>query len=139
MSDMTPEKAQALLDEKWFYGDEHAEDLARAYIAQAARIADLEKALHDAICENVSTIKRLAEVERQLAEALEEAAVAGGQAAVEVLLRQEPDASPLKTQMTRQAIAKAIRNLKGPTPEKGKAIRADIDEAAMRSLTGDYP
>lgn len=37
------------------------------------------------------------------------AAQIGGDAAVEVLLRHEPDAGPLKVQMTRQAIANPIR------------------------------
>ena len=66
---------------------------------------------------HLATAARIADLERQLAEArdkaLEEAAVVGGDAAVEVLLRQEPDASPIKVQLTRQAAAKAIRNLKG--------------------------
>ena len=43
------------------------------------------------------------------ARGMERAAQIGGNAAVEVLLRHEPDAGPLKIQMTRQTIANPIR------------------------------
>ena len=54
--------------------------------------------------------KLIAEAEaRGRIKGLDEAAQIGGDAAVARLLRHEPDASPLKIQMTRQAIANPIR------------------------------
>ena len=54
-----------------------------------------------------------AALDKLIAEAVkaetERCAQIGGDAAVEVLLRHEPDASPLKIQMTRKAIANPIR------------------------------
>jgi hypothetical protein len=163
MSDMTPEKAQALLDGAtpgpwlsngepwnlivWSAADNRvcfmahsngldddrdvataelvaaAPDLARAYIAQAVQLEAAQALLAGAEEMRVSNMTRIdAELTRlraQLAEArnkaLEEAAVAGGDAAVDMIAR-DPGASPLRLQLARQAIAKAIRNLKGPTP-----------------------
>lgn len=43
-------------------------------------------------------------------------AKAGGDKAVEILLRHEPDAGPLKIQMTRQGIAAAIRKVNAALP-----------------------
>ena len=47
------------------------------------------------------------------AEALKEAARVAGDAAVAILLRNEPDASPLKQQLARQAVAVPILALIG--------------------------
>jgi len=105
---------------------ENVAEYIRADVS-ATRIADLTRQLageqrqhHETCARLAGAIEREVGLTRQLAEArvaaLEEAAVAGGDAAAAVLRRSEPDAGALKVQLYRQAIAKSIRNMKDPTP-----------------------
>ena len=97
MTDFTDESVKALLDEC-----DNPDCLTCEY-ARALLDARAELALTPA--------DATAALDRMLAEALMEAAKVAGDAAVEVLLRNEPSASPLKIQLTRQAVANPIRAL----------------------------
>ena len=88
---------------------------AEAYVrksdmeALAARLAEVEADL-TFMTDNRNKWQDACTIARN--SALEEAARVAGAAAVEVLLRQEPDASLLKQQLTRQMVAKRARAMR---------------------------
>ena len=95
-----------------------------------AKIAPLWNAGHTDFIERM-TAERDAALAK-VAAAFRTAATVAGDAAVKVLLRQDPDASLLRKQMTRQAVANPVRALIPAGAED--ALQSMIEAAVIRAL-----